>query len=77
MKISDDIRSNTYGLTAGIAKICGEFALNCSDAARLVSRQMDTAKKNRVKQNHLVDQIRQVFEQLSAIIYQVDQASEL
>lgn len=64
-------------LTADIANICGDLALECSDAAGLVSKQMETAKLNRVKQDQLAAQSAKTYERLTNIIHQVDNASEL
>lgn len=77
MKMNNDFTASGKELTADIAQICGDVTLECSDAAGLVSRQMEAAKKNRVIQEHLANQSARVFEQLSAIIHQVDSASEL
>lgn len=77
MIMDNKMAASDRELTTNIARICSDVALECSDAAGLVSKQMDVASENRIKQDHLAKQSAQVFEQLSAIIHQVDKASEI
>ncbi len=64
-------------LAQDIAQICGEVTVECSDAAGVVSKQLEAAVEIRKKQLILNEQSENLFKELTSVVHATDDASEL
>lgn len=77
MKVEASVQFKSNEFAQDIAQICGEVTVECSDAAGLISQQMDAATELRKKQLLLNDQSEKLYKELTSVAKATDDASAL